>query len=144
MLALVCFSWMPYARLIHADMERVRRADFIVAAQAIGIPPARIILRHLIPNAISNIFILAMRDVGGFVLLQATFSFLGVGGGSAWGQILAMGRNWILGRFGNPFEYWWVFLPVTCALVAFGIGWSLLGDYLNEWFNPRLRDFGWD
>lgn len=144
MLALVCFSWMPYARVIHADLERIRHADFIMAAQASGIPPARIILRHLIPNTISNVIIMAMRDVGGLVLIQSTFSFLGIGGGSAWGEILAVGRNWILGKPGNPFEYWWVFLPVTVALMAFGIGWGLLGDFLGEWYNPRLRNFGWD
>jgi peptide/nickel transport system permease protein len=144
MLALVCFSWMPYARVIHADLERIRQADFIIAAQAAGIPPARIIFRHLIPNTISNVITMAMRDVGGLVLIQSTFSFLGIGGGSDWGEILALGRNWILGRFGNPFEYWWVFLPVTGILLAFGIGWNLLGDYLSEWYNPRLRNFTWD
>jgi peptide/nickel transport system permease protein len=141
MLALVCLSWMPYTRVIHADMERIRHADFIIAAQSIGVSPARMILRHLIPNSINNIIVLATRDVGGFVLLQATFSFMGVGGGSAWGLLLAAGRNWILGQRGNPLEYWWVFLPVTTALVGFGVGWSLLGDFLNDWRNPRLRNF---
>ena len=141
MLAIICFSWMPYTRIIHADIERIRHAEFVVAAESIGAPPARIIFRHLIPNSLINVLVLATRDVGGFVLLQATFSFLGVGGGSAWGELLAMGRNWIMGEKGNPFHYWWVFLPVSLALVGFGVGWSLLGDFINDRANPRLRDF---
>ena len=141
MLAIICFSWMPYTRIIHADMERIRHAEFIVAAESIGARPIRIIFRHLIPNSFANVIVLAARDVGGFVLLQATFSFLGLGGGSPWGQLLAMGRNWIMGEKGNPFHYWWVFLPVSLALVGFGIGWSLLGDFINDRANPRLRDF---
>ncbi len=141
MLAIIFFSWMPYTRIVYADMERIRHTEFIVAAQSIGARPGRIIFRHLIPNSLSNVIVLATRDVGGFVLLQATFSFLGVGGGSSWGEMLAMGRNWILGPKGDPFYYWWVFLPVSLALVGFGIGWSLLGDFINDRANPRLRDF---
>jgi len=50
-----------------------------------------------------------------------------------------IGRHWILGTGGNPLKNWWVFVPVTAALVLFGIGWNLLGDFLNEYLNPRLR-----
>lgn len=144
MLALVCFGWMPYTRLIYADMERIRQSEFMIAAQSSGAKPVRIIFRHLIPNSISNVIVLATRDVGGLVLLQATFTFIGVGGNSAWGELLALGRNWILGLGGNPLENWWVFLPVTGALVGFGIGWSVLGDYLNELLNPRSAFLFWD
>jgi peptide/nickel transport system permease protein len=140
-LGIIFFSWMPYTRIIYADMERIRHSEFIVAAQSIGARPARIIFRHLIPNSISNVIVLATRDVGGFVLLQATFSFLGVGGGSSWGELLAMGRTWILVQKGDPFYYWWVYLPVSLALVGFGFGWNLLGDFINDRLNPRLRDF---
>ena len=139
MLALICFGWMPYTRLIYTDMERIRRSDFIIAAQSSGAKSGRIIFRHLIPNAIGNVIVLATRDVGGLVLLQATFTFIGVGGKSDWGELLALGRNWILGLGGNPLIHWWVFLPITGALVGFGIGWNLLGDYLNELLNPKLR-----
>lgn len=138
-IALVCFGWMPYTRLIHADMERTRQAEFVVAARAAGARPGRIIFRHLIPNSISNVIVLATKDIGGMVLIQATFTFIGVGGNSDWGQELAIGGKWIIGLGGNPLEYWWVFLPVTGALILFGIGWNLFGDFLNERLNPRLR-----
>lgn len=139
MLALVLLGWMPYARVIYADIERIRQVDFVIAAQASGSRPGRVILRHLIPNAISNVIVLATRDVSGLVLMQAAFSFLGLGGNSYWGELLMIGRSWILGTGGNPLKFWWVFLPVTAALVLFGIGWNLLGDFLNEYLNPRLR-----
>ncbi|HEX9012457.1 MAG TPA: ABC transporter permease, partial [Anaerolineaceae bacterium] len=139
MLALVCFGWMPYTRIIYADMERIRRSEFILAARSYGTSPERIIFRHLIPNSLANVIVLVTRDVGGLVLLQAGFTFIGVGGKSDWGGLLAIGHKWILGQGGNPLQYWWVFLPITAALVFFGIGWNLLGDYLNDLLNPRLR-----
>ncbi len=50
---------------------------------------------------------------------------------------LMMGRDWIIGQGGNPFTYWWLYLPVTVALIVFGIGWNLLGDGLNLTLNPH-------
>ncbi len=139
MLALICFGWMPYTRVIYTDMERIRHSEFVLAARSAGARPGRILFRHLIPNSIANVIVLATRDVGGLVLLQAGFTYIGVGGKSDWGGLLAVGHKWIVGVGGNPFGYWWVFIPVTLALVVFGFGWNLLGDYLNELLNPRLR-----
>jgi peptide/nickel transport system permease protein len=139
MLTLVFLGWMPYTRVIYEDMERIRQAEFILASQSAGAKPARIIFRHLFPNSISNVIVLATRDVSGLVLLQAAFTFLDVGGNSDWGRILVVGRKWILGTGGNPLENWWVFLPVTVALVIFGMSWNLFGDFLNEYLNPRYR-----
>ena len=73
------------------------------------------------------------------MLLQATFTFIGVGGNSDWGQLLSIGRNWIIGSGWKSSTYWWVFLPITIALVVFGIGWNMLGDFLNERLNPKLQ-----
>jgi peptide/nickel transport system permease protein len=70
------------------------------------------------------------------VLLQATFTFIGIGQSSAWGQILVSSRDWIISP-GGIFTYWWTFLPATLALILFGVGWNLLGDGLNEALNPR-------
>jgi hypothetical protein len=84
--------------------------------------------------------VLAARDVGGVVLLQATLTFIQIGGGSTWGQMLAQGRNWIIGAGGNLFRYWWVFLPATLAVMLFGIAWNMLGDSLNDVLDPTSRD----
>jgi peptide/nickel transport system permease protein len=139
LLALILFSWMAYARLVNSRVFCLKDAEFIQAARAMGAGGGRIVLRHLIPNSISPAIVLAARDIGGMVLMQATLTFIGVGGGSEWGEILAIGRRWIVAPGGNPLTYWWVFVPVTLALVLFGIGWNLLGDGLNDWLDPKIQ-----
>jgi peptide/nickel transport system permease protein len=142
LLAIIIFSWMPYARLTQGVVMRVKNAEFIHASRALGASPGRIIFRHLIPNSIAPAIVLATTQVGGMVLLQAALDFIGLDAGSIWGSVLAIGRRWMLGSFGNPFVYWWVFIPITVVLVLFGIGWSLLGDGINEWLNPRVNEAG--
>ncbi len=137
MLALILCSWMPYARLINANIIRLKQTEYAMAAKTVGVPPLRIILRHLLPNALAPVIVLAARDVGGLVILEAAFTFIGVGGNSTWGQLLVAGRGWIIGPGGNPLAYWWIFLPPTLALVLFGIAWNLLGDGLNSLLDPR-------
>jgi ABC-type dipeptide/oligopeptide/nickel transport system permease subunit len=83
------------------------------------------------------VIVLAARDVGAMVALQATFVYIGLTRGSPWGAILYWGRNWIIAPGGSMLNYWWVFLPVTFALILFGIAWNMLGDELNVLLNPR-------
>jgi peptide/nickel transport system permease protein len=135
--ALILFSWMPYARLANASILRLRKVEFITSARALGAGHLRIILRHMLPNAISPEVVLAARDVGGMVILQATFSFIGLGGNSPWGDLLARARNWVVGPGGNPFVYWWTYIPATLLLILFSASWNFLGDSLNERLNPR-------
>lgn len=137
MLALILFSWMPYARLVNANVMHLKEVPFIQAARALGASPWRIIARHLIPNAISPAIVIGARDIGGMVILAAAFTFIGIGSGPEWGTLLVINRDWIIGVGGNPLQYWWTFLPATLALVGFGIGWNLLGDGLNTLLNPR-------
>ncbi len=137
MVALILFSWMPYARLVNAMVLQVKQAEFVEAARALGATNSRIIWRHILPNAISPAIVLAARDVGGMVILASAFTFIGMGGNIAWGFVLVGGRDYILGLGGNPFAYWWVFLPISLALILFSVGWNLLGDGLNDLLNPR-------
>lgn len=136
MIAFILFSWMPYARIMHASVLRLKQAQYVQAAQVCGARHSRIIFKHLIPNAISPVIVLGARDVGGLVLLQATFTFIGLGGDSPWGMLLVRGRDWIINP-GGILTYWWVFVPPALALILFGIGWNLLGDGLNDALNPR-------
>jgi len=131
-LAFVFFSWMPYARLVNTLVLQLKRLDFVEAARALGAGPLRIIFRHLIPNALGPILVLAARDVGGMVILQSTFTFIGIGGESPWGQLLAIGRDWIIGPGGNILAFWWLYVPGTLALVLFGIAWNLIGDGIGD------------
>jgi peptide/nickel transport system permease protein len=138
-LTLILFSWMSYARIINANMAQLKRTEYVLAAKSIGAGNARIILRHLIPNALSPAIVLAARDVGAMVLLESAFTFIGIGGSTEWGELLVRGRDYVIGLGGNPLTYWWTFLPASLALVIFGIGWNLLGDGLNAWLNPRTE-----
>ncbi len=137
MLALIVFSWMPYARLTHASALVVKQADFIQASKALGAGTFRMLFKHVLPNTVTAALVLAARDVGVFVILEAAFIFIGLAGSGEWGTLLAANRNWIIGVRGNPFTYWWVYVPPTIALILFGVGWNLLGDGLNDVLNPR-------
>lgn len=138
-LSLILFSWMPFARLVNTLVIELKQTDFILAAHSIGARPARIVFRHLLPNAVTPAFVLVARDVGSFVILQATFTFINIGGNSLWGGMLASGRNWIIGPGGNVLAYWWVYIPATLAVILFGVAWNLFGDGLGELLDPYTR-----
>ncbi len=134
--AVILVNWIPYARLTNAKVTILKISEFVQAARALGAGQFRIILRHLLPNAISPALVMLSRDLGWLVILQASLQFAGFGGGSIWGDQLLTGRDWIIGAYGNPFGYWWVWLPGTILIVLYGIGWNLIGDGLNDALNP--------
>lgn len=136
MLSLIVLSWMPYARLVHAIVITLKQTDFVQAARALGGGSFWIVRKHLLPNSTGPAMVLAARDVGGVVVLQATLTFINIGGDSVWGSMLAQGRNWILGPGGSLFTYWWAFLPPTLAVIVFGIAWNMLGDSLYDVLVP--------
>jgi ABC-type dipeptide/oligopeptide/nickel transport system permease subunit len=137
MLSLIILSWMPYARIVHSTVILLARTEFVQAACALGASPWWVIRKHLIPNSYGPAFVIGARDVGGVVLLQATFTFIGMGGESIWGSMLAQGRNWVIGPGGSLLTYWWVFLPPTIAVMLFGIVWNMLGDGLSDALDPQ-------
>ena len=137
MLSLIIFSWMPYARLVHSIVLTLRQTDFVQAARALGASPFWVIRKHLFPNSIAPAMVLAARDIGGVVLLQATLTFIQIGGDSIWGSMLAQARDWVIGPGGSLLTYWWVFIPPTLAVMVFGIAWNMLGDGLSDVLDPR-------
>jgi peptide/nickel transport system permease protein len=138
LVTLILFSWMPYARLANANVRQLKHTEYVEAARALGVRGRRILFRHLLPNALPPLLVLAARDVGAMVILESTFAFVGLGGSTEWGIMLVRSRDFIVGVGGNPLAYWWVFVPFTAALILFGIGWNLLGDGLNTVLNPWL------
>jgi peptide/nickel transport system permease protein len=138
--ALILFSWMPYTRLTNQMVLRVKQEVFVSASRALGADGWTILIKHLLPNSLAPVVILLARDIGGFVLLQSTFTFIGLGGESEWGSMLAYARDWIIGPGGSLVTRWWVYLPVTIALILFGVGWNLIGDAINLRLNPQLRN----
>jgi peptide/nickel transport system permease protein len=135
----ILLIWMPYARLVNGLVLRNKSSEYVLAAQMAGASSGRIVTRHLIPNIIAPIIVLFSRDIGAVVLLQAALTFARFSSGSLWGGLLALGRDFVMGSGGNPLRFWWVFIPPSLMIILFGVGWSLLGDGLNDWLNPRSR-----
>ncbi len=141
-LALVLVGWPTYARLIRGEFLRVTSEDFVEAAKAIGCSDLRIIVRHVLPNSIFPLLIAASLDIGAIVLIAAALSFLGLGapeGYADWGQLIALSRNWITGRPGDPFAYWYVYTIPGLFLFLFVMGWNLLGDAFRDILDPMIR-----
>jgi len=145
MLSLIVFSWMPYARLVHSIVLTLKRTEFVQAARALGGSSFWIIRKHILRNSSGPAIVLAARDVGGVVLLQATLTFIQIGGDSVWGAMLSQGRDWVIGAGGSLLRYWWVFLPPTFAVMLFGIAWNMFGDGINDVLEPgsQQRFGGW-
>jgi len=142
MIALVIFGWMGYARVVRGDILAIKENDYVSAARAIGASDARIIFRHVLPNAIYPIFVMATMDIGSMVLTAAALSFLGLGsevGYADWGQMISFARNWILGTHGNPLQFWYTVIYPGMAIVLFVLGWNLVGDAFRDILDPRMR-----
>jgi peptide/nickel transport system permease protein len=137
LVALILFSWMPYTRIIHAQVLQIKKTEYIDAARTVGMRRGRILFRHILPNAISPAIVMLTRDIGRMVVLQASLTYIGVSNSSAWATLLTTGKDWIIGPGGNLLTRWWIYLPITLAIVLFGISWNLLGDEVNIWINPR-------
>ncbi len=141
-LAMVLVWWPGYARLIRGEFLRIKSEDFVEAAKAIGCSDLRVIVKHILPNAIYPLLIMASLDIGSVVLVVAALSFLGLGapeGYADWGQLISLSRNWITGKPGDPFAYWYVYTIPGLFLFLFVMGWNLLGDALRDVMDPMIR-----
>ena len=141
MIALSVVSWPSYARLIRGDILQVREEDYIEASRGIGASSGRVIIRHVLPNAIYPTLIMASLDIGAIVLAAAALSFLGLGapeGFADWGQLTSFARNWIVGPYQNPLKYWYAVTIPGLFILFFVLGWNLLGDAIRDIFDPKL------
>lgn len=142
MVAVALVSWPSYARLLRADVMSVKEREFVLAARALGASDARILLRHILPNCVYPLLVVASLSMGRIVITAAALSFLGLGapaGYADWGQLIALSRNWIMGSSGNPFEYWHTIMIPGAAIFLFVLGWNLLGDAVRDALDPRQR-----
>lgn len=141
-LALIIFGWRSYARIMRSEVLSVKEREFVSAAESIGASKGRIFFRHVLPNSIFPVFVLASLDIGSMVLIAASLSFIGVGaepGYADWGQMVNFSRDWILGAVGEPFRYWYTYTYPSIAILTFVLGWTLLGDTLRDVLDPRMR-----
>jgi len=130
------FLWMPYARIMNSSVRKVMQNEYILAARSSGVKNWRIINRHIIPNAIQPLISMAAKDVGSLAVLQSALTYLGIGKGSPWATMLLMGRNYLF-AYKGVFTFWWIFVPISLAIVLFGMAWAFLGDGLNAALDPK-------
>ncbi len=141
MLAIISFGWMSYARVIRGNILSIKEYEYSLAARLVGASDFRILIRHLLPNAVFPVLVLASMDIGAYVLTFAALSFLGLGaqrGYADWGQMISFARNWIP----SLAQYWYIVVYPGLAIVLFVLAWNLVGDALRDILDPRMRGRG--
>ena len=128
--------WPGFARTIRGSTLVERNKDYVMAARVIGLSPARVMLTHVLPNVIGPVLVIGTLALGNAILAEATLSFLGVGlppTEPSLGTLI---------RIGNDFLFsgeWWVTIYPGVVLVLMVLSINLLGDWLRDALNPRLR-----
>jgi len=134
--ALTFTDWVRYARTVRGSTLVERHKEYVQAARLVGVSRWRLLRRHVLPNVLGPVLVLATIQVGQAIITEATLSFLGVG---------VPPTNPSLGtliRIGNDFLYageWWITLFPGAALVLIAMSVNLLGDWLRDALNPRLK-----
>jgi ABC-type dipeptide/oligopeptide/nickel transport system permease subunit len=130
------FSWLVPARLVRGEVLTLRVRDFVSAAKAAGARRSRLVLRHLIPNALSVVIVNITFQVADAILLVAVLGFLGFGLNYPtfdWGDLLSSGTQDLLDG------YWWLIYPVGLCIVLTVMAMNLIGDALRDALDVRLR-----
>lgn len=134
-IAIALTSWPPYARLARADTLTIRNTDFIAAVRLMGAGAPRIILRHVVPLALSSVIVRVSLDMAGIILTAAGLGFLGMGAqppAAEWGTMIATSRDYIL-------QQWWVPTAPGTAIFIAALAFNLLGDGLRDVLDPKAR-----
>ena len=132
-IAVSIVGWVFYAQLMRADIQVQKHSDYCNAARVLGYSEARIIFRHLLPNAITPIIVYWMTDMALDILLGSSLGYLGLGAQpptAEWGVIIADGKNFMS-------TAWWIAVFPGIAIVLAGLGFSLVGDGLADLFRRR-------
>ena len=128
--------WASYARLVRAEVLSLREQDFILAARASGAGDRRIIFRHIVPNALGPVIVIASLAIGGIIILESALSFLGLGvqrPTASWGTMLSDGREY----FRN---YPHIAIAPGVAITITVLSFNLVGDGLRDALDPRQRE----
>ncbi|MFT5194960.1 MAG: peptide/nickel transport system permease protein [Cellvibrionaceae bacterium] len=137
-IAFIVFGWTGYARLIRGDILATKEREYVLASKASGASDLRLIMRHILPNAIFSTLVLVSLNMGSIVLAFATLSFIGVGlpvGYADWGQIISTARGFII----NIDQFWYLIVYPGGALLLFGMAWNLIGDAMRDILDPKLN-----
>jgi len=128
-------GWITYARIVRGEVLTLRERDFVAAARALGADDAWILRRHLLPNVLPPITVVATFSVARTIIAEASLSFLGLGipaPAPSWGAMLDEGRNYIT-------TGWWLALFPGLAILLLVLGINLVGDWLRDVLDPRLE-----
>jgi peptide/nickel transport system permease protein len=135
-IAICIADWVRYARTMRGSVLEVKEEAYIMAARATGAGDLRLLLRHVLPNAIPPIFVVVAVDLAVVIMLEATLSFLGVGvplTRPSLGMMIAIGKDYIY------VGMWWMILFPGAALVLLVVGINLFADWLREELNPKIE-----
>jgi peptide/nickel transport system permease protein len=133
-MVMVIANWARYARLVRSEVIGIKQRDYVTLARIAGVRPVRIMLRHVLPNALNSVVVLAILDVGRAIILESSLSFLGVGiqpPDVSWGLMLADGRTFL------GFAWWLTTLPGGMIVIA-----VLCFNELGRWLRIRLDPRG--
>jgi peptide/nickel transport system permease protein len=128
-------NWMGIARLVRAEILSIKGKEYVLAAKTQGFSECRIIFRHVLPNALSPVYVVATLGIGGAILTESALSFLGIGvqpPTPSWGNILTAAKD-------NIEVAWWLSLYPGLAIFLTVMGYNLLGEGLRDIFDPRRR-----
>jgi peptide/nickel transport system permease protein len=135
MIVIGATSWMGTCRFVRAELMALREQDFVRAARALGLSDARVIFRHMIPNAVAPVLVSATLAVASAILTESALSYLGFGvqpPNASWGNILSDGRTFL-------FDAPWLFVIPGLAILLVVLAFNLVGEGLRDALNPRLR-----
>ena len=136
LLALMLVGWVKFDRTVRGETLSIRKMEYVDAAHVIGYHSGRIIFKHILPNVTTSLIVLATMQVGSFILIEATLSFLGLGvpvTEPSLGMLCSDGFKVMFGGL------WWVsvFPGLYIVLIVFAV--NLLGDFLRDELNPKLK-----
>lgn len=132
---LSAWGWVAYCRLVRAATLSLREKEFVAAARLVGGSDLRIIFRHILPNTLPTVLVVATFQVGQMMVAESALSFLGLGvppPTPSWGSIIGEGRQYVSSA------WWLTTLPGAALTISvIGVGW--LGDWLRDVLDPRLK-----
>jgi peptide/nickel transport system permease protein len=135
-LTLAITGWVTYARVVRGEVLSLREKEFVQAARCVGAGHLAIMFRHILPNVMGSIIVIASFAVAGTILAEAALSFLGLSVGPdvpTWGGMVAAGRDQIITG------QWWIYSFPGVAIMLTVLGINLIGDWLRDYLDPRLN-----
>ncbi|MGI9628082.1 MAG: ABC transporter permease [Longimicrobiales bacterium] len=132
-------QWVTYARIVRADTLSLREKEFVEAARALGDSTPSIIFRTILPNILAPLTVIASFNVASVILSEAALSFLGLGvppSVPTWGSMLAESRDTLIAN------KWWLAVFPGVAIMVTVLSFNILGDWLRDFLDPRLRERG--